>query len=95
MGKQQQYVLEIPAAVGERVARRARREKRKPAEVAVDALQRYFALPYFPEETPTAAELRAIRRGEAEIKRGEYVTLDDLRREEVARRSRRVRAKVS
>ena len=95
MAKQQQHVLEIPASMAQRVAQRARREKRKPSEVAVDALQRYFALPYFPEETPTASELRAIRRGEAEIKRGEFVTLDDLRREEVARRPRRVRAKIS
>jgi len=77
--KRQQYVLEIPASVGERVARRARRERRKPSEVAVDALQRYFALPHFPEEMPTASELRAIRRGEAEIERGEFVTLGGLR----------------
>ncbi len=77
--KRERYVLEIPASVGERIARRARREKRKPVEVAVDALQRYFALPHFPEETPTASELRAIRRGEAEIKRGEYVTLGGSR----------------
>jgi predicted transcriptional regulator len=91
----QQYILEIPAAVGQRIARRARREKREPAEVAVEALKRYFALPYFPEETPTTGEQRAIRRGESEIKRGQYVTLDELRRKEVARRPRRVRAKVS
>jgi hypothetical protein len=80
MAKQRQYVLEIPAAMAEWIARRARREKRKPVEVAVDALRRYFASPYFPEETPTANELRAIRRGVAEIKRGEYVTLGGLRR---------------
>lgn len=61
----------------------------------MDALQPYFALPNFPEEIPTAAELRAIRRGEAEIKRSDYVTPDDLGRQEVARRPRRVRAKVS
>ena len=41
MGKQQQYVLEIPAAVGERITRRARRGKRTPSEVAVEALPRY------------------------------------------------------
>lgn len=92
MSKQQQYILEIPVAVGQRIAGRARREKRKPSEVAVDALQRHFALPNFPVETPTPAELRAIRRGEAAIKRGDYTNLDELRREEVARRPR---AKVS
>jgi hypothetical protein len=77
--KRERYALEIPASVGERIARRARQEKRKPAAVAVDALQRYFALPHFPEETPTASELRAIRHGEAEIKRGEYAAVGGLR----------------
>lgn len=95
MSKQRQYILEIPAAVGQRIARRARREKRKPSEVALEALQRYFALPHLPEEIPTAAELRAIRRGEAAIKRGDFITLNELRRQEVARRPRRTRAKVS
>ena len=89
MGKQQQYVLEIPAAVGERITRRARRGKRTPSEVAVEALPRYFALPHIPEETPTVAELRAIRRSQAEIKRGDDVTLDELRRpKQSAKKSR-------
>jgi hypothetical protein len=54
-------VFEIPASVGRRVARRARQEKRKPSELAIEALQRYIDLPRFLEETPTPAELRAIR----------------------------------
>ena len=61
MGKQQ-YIIELPASVGRRVARRARQENRKPSELAVEALRRYIALPK-PEEPRTAAELRAIRRG--------------------------------
>jgi predicted transcriptional regulator len=92
----QQYIIEIPASVGRRVARRAREENRKPSELAVEALRRYIALPKFPEETPTSAELRAIRRGEAAIERGDSITLDELRRKEsMARRPRRPRAKVS
>jgi predicted transcriptional regulator len=92
----QQYTIQIPASVGRRVVRRARQEKRNPSELAVEALRRYIALPSFPEETPTPAELRAIRRGEAAIKRGDYTTLDELRRKEaVARRPRRIRAKIS
>jgi predicted transcriptional regulator len=91
-----QYVIEIPASVGRRVARRARPEKRKPSDLAVEALHRYMALPKLPEETPTQAELRAIRRGEAAIKRGDYITLHELRRKEaMAHRPRRARAKVS
>jgi mRNA-degrading endonuclease RelE of RelBE toxin-antitoxin system/predicted transcriptional regulator len=88
MGKQQ-YIIEIPASVGRRVARRARQENRKPSDLAVEALRRYIALPKFPEETPTPAELRAIRRGEAAIERGDSITLDELRRKEtMARRPR-------
>jgi hypothetical protein len=95
MGKQQ-YLIAIPASVGRRVARRARQENRKPSELAVEALRRYIALPKFPEETPTPTELRAIRRGEAAIERGDSITLDELRRKEtMARRPRRARAKVS
>jgi len=91
-----QYVIEIPASVGRRVARRARQEKRKPSDLAVEALHRYMALPKLPEETPTPAELRAIRRGEAAIKRGDYITLHELRQKEaMAHRPRRARAKVS
>jgi hypothetical protein len=49
-----------------------------------------------PEETPTPAGLQAIRRGRAAYERGDYVTLDELRREEaVARSPRRARTKVS
>jgi hypothetical protein len=49
-----------------------------------------------PEETPTPAEFRAVRRGRAAYVRGDHVTLDELRREESAARSpRRNRAKVS
>ena len=35
----------------------------------------------FPVVKPTKGELRAIRRGEREIARGEYVTLEQLKRE--------------
>ena len=91
-----QYFIEIPASVGRRIARRAREENRKPSELAVEALRRYMALPKFPEETPTRAEMRAIRRGEAAIEHGDFITLDELRRKEaLARRPRRTRAKIS
>ena len=92
----QQYVIQTSASVGRRVVRRARQENREPSELAVEALRRYIALPKFPEEAPIAAELRAIRRGEAAIKRGDSTTLDELRRKEArARRPRRPRAKIS
>ena len=47
-------------------------------------------------ETPTSAELRAIRRGEAAIQRGDHVTLNELpRKQAMARRPREARAKIS
>ena len=50
----------------------------------------------FPVEIPTPDELQAIRRGEAAIRRGDSITLDELRREEaLAHRPRRARAKIA
>jgi predicted transcriptional regulator len=91
-----QYTIELPTTVGRRVERVARKQERHPSELAVEVFGWYFSARNVPIETPTLAELRAIRRGEAAIKRGDYITLDDLRREEaVARRPRRSRTKVS
>ena len=86
-----QYTIEIPAAVGRRVDRAAKREKRNPSDLAVEALRLYFN---FPTEVATAAELRAIRAGEAAYKKGDYITLDDYFRS-VGNRPRRTRKKVS
>ena len=92
----QQYIIELPPAIGRRVNRTARKQRRKPSDVAVEAIEQYLTLSRIPEEIPTPAELRAIRRGEAALKRGDFITLDELRRqEEVARRSRRTRAKIT
>jgi predicted transcriptional regulator len=89
----QQYTIELPVTVGRHVERAAKRENRKISDVAVEALRRYFSIPTV---QPTAGELRAIRRGEAAFKRGDYITLDELRREEkVGRRHHRSRAKIS
>jgi predicted transcriptional regulator len=91
-----QYTIEVPAAVGRQIDRTARKQRRKPSDLVVEAFRHYFANGGIPEETPTPAELRAIRRGEAAIKRGDYISFDELeRREKMARRPRRARAKVS
>jgi predicted transcriptional regulator len=86
-----QYTIELPAAVGRRVVRAAKREHRDPSDVAIAALRLYFT---FPTEAATAAELRAIRRGEAAYKRGDYITLDEYFHS-VGNRPRRSRKKVS
>ncbi len=86
-----QYTIELPAAVGRRVDRAAKRERRNPSDVAVEALRLYFAIP---TEAATVAELRAIGRGEAAYRRGDYITLDDYFHS-VGNRPRRTRKKVS
>src|ERR1700688_2969072 len=86
-----QYTIELPAAVGRRVDRASKREKRNPSDVAVEALRLYFALP---TEAATVGELRAIRRGEAAYRRGDYITLDDYFRS-VGSRPRRTRKRVA
>ncbi len=72
-------------------------ENRTRSELVREALRTYIAIRQFPEETPTPAELRAIRRGRAAYERGDYVTLDELRRREkaLAGNPRRARAKIS
>jgi hypothetical protein len=63
---------------------------------AAEALQWYFLAREIPPQTSTPAEVRAIRRGEAAYKRGDYLTRDEFRREKgVGRRSHRTSAKVS
>ena len=92
----QENSIKLPAAIVRRVNRAARRQKRSPSDVAAEALQWYFLVSEIPEETPTPAELRAIRRGRAAFRRGDYITLDELRREvAVDRPPRRARAKAS
>ena len=90
------YTIKLPAAVGRRVSRAAKRENRNPSDLAAEALQWYFLAREIPPETPTPAELRAIRRGRAAYKKGDYITLDEFQREKaLARRPHRTRAKVS
>ena len=53
------------------------KEHRTRSELLREAWRHYFESRY-PVYTPTKAELAAIRKGRAEIKRGAFVTLDQL-----------------
>jgi len=78
------------------VEKTRREEQRTRSELVREALRTYISIRRFPEETPTAAELRAVRLGRDAYERGDYVTLDELRRQEaLAGRTRRSRAKIS
>jgi predicted transcriptional regulator len=85
-------ILDLPPRMARQVENVIRKERRSPADLMREALRTYFWLRGLPEETPTVAELRAIRRGRAEIKGGQFVTLEQLANELESPR-RKARAK--
>jgi predicted transcriptional regulator len=90
------FTISLPPEMAEQVERTMKAEHRTRSELFREALRTYVSIREFPEETPTPAELRAIRRGRTAYQQGDYIKLDELRREEkLARRPRRARAKVS
>lgn len=96
MRTRQTITISLPPEMVEQVEKTMRAEQRTRSELVREALRTYIAIRQFPEETPTPAEILAIRRGRAAYERGNYVTLDELHRKEaMARRSRRARAQVS
>ena len=72
--------ISLPPAMLDELERVRKQEHRTRSELMREALRHYFS-GRIPEEAPTAAELRAIRRGRAAIARGDYVTLDEIRDE--------------
>ena len=68
------------------VERHKKAEHRTRSELVREALRTYFALVgRFPEEKPSAAEIRALREGRREFARGETVALEKVLRELPAR----------
>ncbi len=53
-------------------------ENRTRSELLREAWRQYFESRRYPVYTPTRAELAAIRKGRAEIRRGKFVTLQEL-----------------
>jgi len=96
MRARQTITISLSAEMAEQVEKARREERRTRSELILEALRTYISIRQFPEEIPTPAELRAIGRGRAAYERGDYVTLDQLRKQEaMARSPRRARAKVS
>ena len=90
------FTISLPPEMAEQVEKTMKAEHRTRSELFREALRIYVSIRQFPEETPTPAELRAMRRGRTAYQQGDYITLDELRREEkLARRPRLTRAKVS
>jgi len=78
----------------EQVENAMKTEHRTRSELVREALRTYMSIRLLPQESPTSSELRAIRRGEAAYRRGDYITLDEYFRE-LDRRPRRARKKGS
>jgi predicted transcriptional regulator len=80
--------------MAEQVEKAMKAEHRTRSELVREALRTYISFRVLPQESPTSSELRAIRRGEAAYRRGDYITLDEYF-QELDRRPRRARKKGS
>ena len=69
--------ISLPPAMLAKLERVRKAEHRTRSELFREALRTYFSS-RIPEVAPTAAELRAIRRGRAAVARGDHVMLDDV-----------------
>lgn len=83
--------ISLPPQMLDELERVRKEEHRTRSELMREALRTYFSS-RIAEHAPTAAELRAIRRGRAAIARGDYVTLDELG-DELGTAPRRARKK--
>lgn len=85
--------ISLPPQMVKEVEKIRRVESRTSSELVREALRLYFQ-ERIPEVIATKSELAAIRRGRAQIKRGEYVTLDQLIHD-LERKRRERRPKVA
>lgn len=93
MRTRQTMTISLPPEMMEEVEVLRSMEHRTRSELMREALRQYFST-RFPVEKPTAAEVRGIRAGRAAVKRGDYVTLEQLKNElgTGGRRTRKKRA---
>ncbi len=94
MRTRQTMTVSLPPAMIRAVEKVRKAEHRTRSELIREALRAYFsARRTFPTYTPTPRELQDIEKGRAEIRRGDYYTLDELRAE-LAGQRRKVSAKA-
>jgi len=94
MRTRQTITISLPPEMAEQVESAMKAEHRTRSELVREALRTYISIRFLPQESPTSSELRAIRRGEAAYRRGDYITLDEYFRD-LDRRPRRARKKGS
>lgn len=94
MRTRQTMTISLPPEMVTEVERVRKVEHRTRSELIREALRTYFATRrMFRPYTPTQRELRDIEKGRAEIRRGDYSTVDQLQAE-LAGQSRKVRSKA-
>ena len=72
--------VSLPPEMVRQVNDATKREHRTRSELVREALRTYFTVGrVFPTYTPTAGERRAIEKGRAAIRSGQYYTLDEFR----------------
>lgn len=76
--------ITLPEPMVDLVDRAAEKEHRTRSELVRQALRLY--LQGIPVEEPSSDEITAMKRGKAEIRKGAFVTLDQLRHELAPRR---------
>lgn len=69
--------ISLPAAMAEQMKKIQKKENRTRSELLREAWRQYFES-HYGSYTATKTELFAIRKGRAEIARGQYSTLQDL-----------------
>jgi len=69
--------ISLPPAMAKQMEKVQKEENRTRSELLREAWRQYFDSRYG-TYTPTKTELAAIRKGRAEISRGQFVTLDRL-----------------
>ena len=72
------WTISLPPAFAREAEEAGKREHRTRSELVREALRTYLAARALPTYTPTARELRAIEKGRAEMRRGNYYTLNEL-----------------
>jgi predicted transcriptional regulator len=72
--------ISLPPAMARQMEKVQKEEQRTRSELVREAWRHYFESRYS-VHNPTKTELAKIRRGRAEIERGEFVTLEQLKHE--------------
>ncbi|MGI8785133.1 MAG: ribbon-helix-helix protein, CopG family [Acidobacteriota bacterium] len=78
MSTRQTITISLPTEMLEAVDKVMKAEHRTRSELVREALRAYMTSMRFPVVSASPGELRAIRRGRAEHKKGDYLTLDEL-----------------